>query len=94
MALNKSLPVGTTGFTAEYWKIGNVAEDFRSAQCTTSLLGYANKDVRETEGSEPVSSRNLIFTGEEYQPEMTRAQIYDAIKARTDGDFVGATDNM
>lgn len=92
MAILKAIPLGSTGVNAEYWNIGEKKEDVRSKCLEVQLFGYASEEVRHTEGSNPLFSKSVIIANEEYTRDMNSAAIYDAIKARETGDFVGAVD--
>lgn len=90
MALQKDIPVGATGVVATYWKITEARFDYGSQFIRVSLAGFLNKTVRDTEGSVPVHSQEVVLSGERYAPEADRAGIYEELK-RTP-EFDGAVD--
>jgi hypothetical protein len=90
MALSKSVPMGNTGVAASYWNIGEKREDPRAETIVVTLYGYPSKTAREADGSEPLMTKTLSVTGEDYKRDMTDKEIYDVLKKTADLD--GAKD--
>jgi len=89
MALH--LPVSTDyGVTATYHHIGAAHINWRDGGCTVILFSYVDADARAA-GRQPLGSVTVVlniadFTG----PDITRAEIYNQLKQRT--EWAGATD--
>jgi len=90
MALKKDLP---TGFdvTAGYWNIGEEHKDYRESTNTVVLYGYASRASR-VKNAQPLSSAQIKITGADFDPTMSRAQIYTHIK--TKDQFADAVDDI
>lgn len=90
MALNKEFTTLVTGVKASYWKIGDKREDFRGRNLRVQMIGYMNAEVRAQENSEGCMFKEIYLGEGEYSADMTRAQIYSAIKGQE--EWSGAVD--
>lgn len=80
------------GVTVSYWKIK--AKRFENYVNTAEIMvsGYKDKALRLTEGSEEAKTITVLINGDDYTPDMSRAQLYAAMKNTP--QFEGATDDV
>lgn len=87
MALQKAIDTGF-GVPAAYWRIVEAHEIY--GECVhIKLFGYPDKAKRDTNKA-ALAALTVTLDGAEYKPEMTRAEMYAALRARD--DFGGASD--
>ena len=75
MALKKSIELPSK-VTVEYWKLGVVRHDYVLSECRVLLLGFLNKEARDSGASAAHSIDDLVSWGAE-----SRADVYSKIKA-------------
>lgn len=88
MALRKTVNTDF-GIQADYIKIGCLVFEYPTNQLQVTLLVYANQAARQA-NAKPLGSNNIVFSGTDFLPNATRADIYPKIKLLP--DFVGAQD--
>lgn len=80
MALIKKIST-EFGVDATYWNIGAYQEDFKNGGAEITLYGYASEDARR-EGKQPlVAGKTYLKKEDGYAPDLTRAEIYEKLKA-------------
>ncbi|MBF0552600.1 MAG: hypothetical protein HQK60_18970 [Deltaproteobacteria bacterium] len=80
MALSVSIATNF-GIPATYWNIGRVEDNFREKSNNITLFGYVNQAARES-NSQPLAGTTTVISGDDYTPELARAQIYTIIKTK------------
>lgn len=74
---------------ATYWNIALVQQNFRDANLSIKMFGYADQAARIA-NAQPMSSAEVVYDQGNFKPDLTRTQLYDLIKL--DPQFEGATD--
>ena len=87
MALLKSVNTNY-GIDATYWNIASMVENFKSKANSIILHGYLDLDAR-TNDMQPVITKSLLLTGDEYIQDATRKAVYEKLKTTK---FVDAKD--
>ena len=82
MAFKKDLPT-SFDVTASYWNIGEEHKDFKEGTNRVVFYGYSSNAAR-VKGSQPLSSAQVMISGQDFDPNMTRAQIYAHVKTKVD----------
>ena len=78
------------GIAAGYWNIGEEHKDYRENTNRVVFYGYANNAARVAKGA-PMASAQIVIDKADFQPNMTRAEIYTYAKANQ-SDFTDAVD--
>lgn len=75
---------------AEYWNIGELQFDFRANTLRVVLYGYATVRARN-KNANPMGSAQTIIAGADFNPNLSRADIYVFMKANLP-EFADAED--
>jgi hypothetical protein len=82
------------GVPATYWRVSGYNETFKpigtlKAGGVVIMDGFANKGAAD-KATAPMATKSFEILGEDYNPEMTRTDIYNIAKQRE--EFAGAKD--
>lgn len=89
MALSKSI-AKPSGLVVPYWNIGSKQEHIKDKSYSVTVFGYLSEAARR-DGNEPEDAKTYqVAVGDDYEPDLTRAQIYPLLKAMP--EFEDATD--
>jgi hypothetical protein len=87
MALLKSVNTAF-GIDATYWNIASMVENYKSKANSIILHGYLDQDAR-TNNMQPIITKSLLLTDDEYIKDATREAVYLTLKAK---DFANSKD--
>lgn len=82
MALQLSI-TNESGVTCNFWVIISKIDDPIAKTLTARLSGYVS-DVYYSSGTPPVMTRDIVLAGDDYQPDLTFAQVEGAVKRMSD----------
>jgi len=89
MGLKKDIETNF-GIPASYWNIGEEHKDYREMNNRVVLYGYASEFARR-EGAVPISSSQVLIKDANFNPDATRENLYNYIKANVE-QFANALD--